>query len=244
MLAKPLNIFFCTFMLCVTATAVIAVPTVGDSGPVSLSIPDQGRNMSLSTSAMTISSEPELASIGKKFLQPPNIISGMKNTDLRVDRSLPSVPAAVLLGLVGFLCVTGIKDRKEWLTALATIIWLSQTGITAIPKLLPNHQIKKHTKHSSCLEKGDAYLLENSSRLRSEVEGSEYINLIHYLSSIPDGHSSATDNIDTAQPAIVFKRSALNLHLHCSAVAAEQFTCFSPAFIFSNQSRGPPKAFL
>ena len=230
--------------MCITATAVRAAPTVGASEVVSLYSCGQGSNVSLSAPAMAVSSEEELASIGRKFLQPPRDISDINNIRLSGSKSLPNVPAAVLLVLVGFLCVSGVKDRKEWLTALTAMLWLSQAGVTALPNFISNYQAKKHTSHLSCLEKSNVYLFANSSRLRSEVEGSEYINLIHHLSSIPDDHDSATYNIDTAQPAIVFERDMPNLHIHCTAVKAEQFTCFSPAFIFSNQSRGPPNAFL
>lgn len=237
---KSLKIYFYTFILCITALTATAVPTVSDSEFVNLHSSHQGIDLSLSTSAITVLPEHELTNIGRKFLQPPKSTLGSKTTGLPTSRSLPNAPAAALLGLVGFLCVTGVKDRKEWLTALATLIWLTQAGITALPDFISNYQEKKYTKHSPCVERACAYLFENSSRLRSEVEGSKYASLLHHLSSIPDRHSSATSNINISQPAILSERDTLSLHIHCTAVKSAQFTCFSPAFIFSNLSRGPP----
>lgn len=237
MLTKSLKIYFYILFVCVAATAVLAAPTVGTCEfVVARSIGHSG-NVSLSASALAVSSEHELSSIGKAFLQPPNIISGIRNTSLPANKSLPNAPAAVLLGLVGFLCVTAVKDRKEWLTALAAVLWLGQAGLTALPNIISHHQTKNQTQQLSYQLRGS--ILENSSRLRSEVEGSEYISLLHHLNSIPDDHSSAI-SFDTSQPAIVSRRDTLNVHLNCTATQAEQFTCFSPAFIFSNLSRGPP----
>ena len=240
MLAKLLKIYFCIFILCITAATVTAVPVAGTSVLVSSLGSYPGGDLSLSAPVMLTSSEHELASIAKKFLQPPCIISDAKPTSSPDNKSLPGVPSAVLLGLIGFLCVTGVKDRKEWLTALAMVLWLSMAGIIALPNLISHCQAKKQAKHSSCLEKSYACLFENSSRLRSEVEGSKYIGLLHYLSSIPDSLSRATSNLNTSQPAIVTKRDVFYVCTNCTAVQAEQFTFFSLAFIFNSLPRGPP----
>ena len=237
LLTKSLKICFCILFVCAVATAVTAVPTVGTCEFVIAHSIDHSGNVSLPVPALTVSSEHELSHIGKAFLQPPNIISGIRNTSLPANKSLPNAPAAVLLGLVGFLCVTAVKDRKEWLAALAAVLWLGQAGLTALPNFISHHQTKNQIQQLSYQLRGS--ILENSSRLRSEVEGSEYISLLHHLSSIPDDHSNAI-SFDTSQPVIVSKRDTLNIHLDCKAVQAEQFTCFSPAFIFNNLSRGPP----
>lgn len=179
----------------------------------------------------------ELANLAKEFLQPPAISTDLSNNQLSHIRPLPAVPATVLMLLTGFLCVSLYRDRKVWLMALAGLLWVSQAGIQTLPRLAHHFSHKYHTKQQICTELTYPYYLGNSHRLRCDIEGTRYIGLLHHLGGIPDDIS--TTNLHTSHSAIIFNNS-LTLQFHCLASKAEQFICFSPAFIFETIPRGPP----
>jgi hypothetical protein len=119
---------------------------------------------------------------------------------------------------------------------LAGLLWLGQAGIQAVPQLALRLSHRNHTEQQFSTELTHPYYLENSNRLRSDIEGTQYIGLLHHLAGIPQ------DKMSFLSPsAIISQRYSLNSLLNCLTLRVEQFICFSPAFIFENLPRGPPK---
>ena len=212
------------------------------------------------------SSNAKLANLGKEFLKPPVSSAGLGRAQANLVKPLPAVPAAVFIALIGFLCVSFVKDRRVWLTALAALLWAGQAGIQAVPQLALRLTHRNHSEQQLDTELAYPYCLENSHRLRSDIEGTQYIGLLHHLAGIPHSESAYTNtrlaesialsqhnqvqignafnsphkHTRTSQPAIIREQYGLNSLFNCLASKAEQFIFFSPAFIFELIPRGPP----
>lgn len=207
-----------------------------------------------------------LATVAVEFLKPP---AGF--TDLAVSspiqvKSLPAVPGALFMALTGFLCVSLVKDRRVWLTVLAGLLWAGQAGAQALPQLALHLCHRTHTTQRLSARPTQFYLLEDTARARSDIEGTRYIGLLHHLAGIPHAKSAFTNrrpaalitlsqhrqkvlgrafsnpnkNTFHSPTAIIPEQYSLNLLSKCLASTAEQFIFFSPAFIFAQLPRGPP----
>ena len=183
----------------------------------------------------TESDNPHLAAAAAEFLKPPPAFTNSQAPPVGA-KSLPAVPGALLMVLTGFLCVSLVKDRKVWLAALAGLLWLGQAGIQAVPQLAQRLSHRNHIEQQFSAELTYPNNLENSNRLRSDIEGTKYIGLLHHLAGIPQGTLSL-QNLS----AIIPEQYSLNSLLNCLTLKVEQFTYFSPAFIFDNLPRGPPE---
>lgn len=180
-------------------------------------------------------SDSHLAGVAAEFLKPPAAFTDSPAPPVGV-KSLPAVPGALLMVLTGFLCVSLVKDRKVWLAALAGLLWVGQAGIQAVPQLALRLSHRNHTAQQLYAELTYPYHLENSNRLRSDIEGTQYIGLLRRLAGIPQATMSFL-----SPSAIISEQYSLNSLLNCLTLRVEQFTCFSPAFIFNNLARGPPE---
>jgi hypothetical protein len=223
------------FLSLLVASAASAAPTVGDCNrnmvvPLLSPSPDSPTVQSSEINQIGEPSNPQLASVAAEFLKPPAATD--QQTLLMHAKSLPPVPGALFLGLAGFLCVSLVKDRRVWLAALAGLLWLGQTGFSALPQLASHLRSKKQIQQSSptliyISELGGSY------RLRSDLEGTQYIGVLRHLAGIP--------NPGKILSAIILKSHNFNLLLKCPAVVVEHRISFSPAFIFARRPRGPPE---
>ena len=195
-------------------------------------------------------SDSHLARVAAEFLKPPPAFTGSPALPVGA-KTLPAVPGALLMGLTGFLCVSLVKDRRFWLAALAGLLWLGQAGIQAVPQLTIRFSHRNHTARQLDTELTYPYYLENY-RLRSDIEGTQYIGLLHHLEGIPQStmsflslrkreSSQTEDEFRTPQFAIIGRVSHIIPATNCLAAKVEQFIYFSPAFIFQQLPRGPPK---
>ena len=194
-------------------------------------------------------SDSHLAQAAAEFLKPPPAFTGSPAMPIGA-KTLPAVPGALLMGLTGFLCVSLVKDRRFWLAALTGLLWLGQAGIQAVPQLAVRISHKNHIEQQLLsAELTYPYYLESSDRLRSDVDGTQYIGLLHHLAGIPDStmsllsqvSSQTEDEFRAPQFAIMGLSSHLIPATNCLTLKVEQFIYFSPAFIFDNLARGPPK---
>ncbi len=233
-------------LLCLT-TLLFAVATANASPtrmhcgaglPASLSLRNTGIATSSPINNILKPASAELASLGREFSQPPETSAGSLGLGGNGVRPLPAVPATVLMLLSGFLCVSLYRDRKIWLMGLMGILWASQAGIQTIPRLAHHFSHKNHSKQQIHAKLAYPYWLENFRRMRSDIEGTRYICLLHHLGGIPDNKS--TVNLYISQSAIIFEQDNPAPLFVCPACTARQFSCFSPAFIFNNLARGPP----
>ena len=175
----------------VAATAVSASPTMSDcnknfvAGAVSeasdapvLYIPE--------ASQITEFSNSRLAAIGAEILEPPPDFTDFSTVGAK---TLPPVPPAFFMVLTGFLCVSLVKDRRVWLAALAGLLWAGQAGFQAIPQLASN--ISKHIQKKTTANIALLHQVEDLFRLRSDIEGTQCIGLLHHLAGIPAGTISS-----------------------------------------------------
>jgi len=221
------------------------------------------------TSRIIEPSNAHLANIGVELLKPPADFTDSASVGAKI-KILPPAPAAFFMVLTGFLCVSLVKDRRVWLAALAGLLWAGQTGIQAIPQLAAYMSPKKHIQQESPDNTACLYRVEDCCRLRSDIEGTQYIGLLHHLAAIPAGTMSlplpaslsssslqaqrsnliawrkcvvsvrTRSNAGASQFAITHFSSLLKPAVICPAPGAEQYIHFSPAYSFAQLARGPP----
>lgn len=229
-------------MSLVAGATLHAAPTIGDSNAkisqALLSYSDGGKACSNEVSLLSGTADTTLAKVAVDILKPPDL------TDPSAlppgTKSLPAVPAALFMGLTGFLCVTLVRDRKAWLAGIAFLLWAGQTGFAALPQaasyLIERRQLSQYSQQQYY---GSA-LQEQTSRLRSDLEGTEYISLLHHLEGIPTKIRNTKHDVRHTIYEVHIVFPYLIQTLDGLAFEVRQFTCFSPAFIFDNLSRGPP----
>lgn len=186
-------------------------------------------------SQITIPCDYQLAGIAEEFLEQPTGFADSPLTSPIHAKPLPAVPAASFMALIGFICVSLVKDRRVWLAALTGLLWVGQTGIQTIPQLVLRLSHANLSNKQSSAEIDYSNYLLNSNRRRSDIEGTRYIGLLHRLAGIPD-----STNLLQPQSAFLSEQYSSNMLLTCLAPKAEQLICFSPAFIFCQLPRGPP----
>jgi hypothetical protein len=235
---------FCIVILLLVSTAANGAPTVATIDKVISSsvhiVSDTSTVITPSIEAIE-TVDTKLANLGTELLQPPASFSGLSDTQGNYVKSLPALPAAVLMVLSGFLCVSLVRDRRIWLAALTGLLLAGQTGIQVLPRLVLRLSHGSHSKQQLCAELIYPHQLENSLRLRSDIDGTQYIGLLHHLAGIPDTNSRYLHKATyTSQLDIIIAQTGLCLFLVCLASRTEQLIPFSPAFIFANLARGPP----
>jgi len=236
-------------MSLVTVATVHAAPTIGDNdakiAQAVLPYSDGVNACANEVNLFSGTADTALAKVAVDILKPPADFTNPSALPLGT-KSLPAVPAALFMGLTGFLCVTLVRDRKVWLAALTTILWAGQIGITTLPqkcRVCFAHHLNKRWAVPTL-----PYLGEQASRLRSDLEGTEYVGLLHHLEGIPSTlrdtryairdtrHEIRTKNIAAVNSVYTYLIQAFNY----LSYDVRQFTCFSPAFIFNSIPRGPP----
>jgi len=201
----------------------------------------------------------DLADIGRKLRTPPAPFTKPDKTDSA--ESLPAVPHALLMALTGFICVSLVKDRRVWLTVLCGLLWAGQTGIQVLPQLAQHIKNSNHSKQREYENTALHFSDENYSRCRCDIEGTQYITLLHYLDGIPQAESASSAQLSTPDrrcqklfgrafihldeiyPFVISpEQNGFNLSLRCLTSAVRHSSVFSPGFIFENLARGPPQS--
>jgi len=234
---KVLYVVLCLFV----ASVAHASPTIQNQNAILTadSCPDDTPiliSAGIDNTAGTIN--PKLVNLDKGFLyQLPSVTAPM-NAQLGNIKPLPAAPAAILMVAIGFLCVSFVRDRRLWLAALAGLLWVGQAGVQALPHFTFHHcyriQNKQHNKLAVCL-----HSLENIFQSRSKFEDVSYTGLLHWA-KITDNKGALT-NTSTSHSVILSALQSFNPSRNPIISTAEQFFCFSPAFIFQSIPRGPPK---
>ena len=217
------------------------------------------------TSLIIEPSNAQLANIGAEFLKPPADLRSSAPVGAKI---LPPIPAALFMVLTGFLCVSLVKDRRLWLAALAGLLWAGQAGFNAIPQLAANMNPQKQNQRKTTDNTACLYRIEDCCRLRSDIEDTQYIGLLHHLAAIPAGTMSllfpaplaslqaqrsnliaprkrivsvrTRSNAGVSKLALTHFSSLLNPAVICPAARAEQYIHFSPVSTFAQLARGPP----
>ncbi len=248
--------FLIILLSLVAATAAKAAPSMSDCSSdfvacALLASTDAHSCFVTETSQITEPCNSHLAAIAAEFLKPPVSFTNLPGPPV-VAKSLPPVPGALLMVLTGFFYVSLVKDYRIWLAALAGLLWAGQAGIQALPQLAIHLNCKKHNQRKSPVSTVCLHQLENFGRLRSDIEGTRYIGLLHHLAGIPHrrnvsqfcfrtGYSPTyVRKLRVPQFAVLSFSFYLLQATHCLVSGAEQSVYFSQALIFAQLPRGPP----
>jgi hypothetical protein len=182
----------------------------------------------------------QLASISEEFNKPPVKYGESSATAIGV-KSLPPAPGTLLMVLVGFFCVSLVKDRRIWLAALSGLLWAGQAGISLLPQLainvsgivLSENQSSSHYFACLCEPK-------QPNRLRSDIEGTCYVGLLRHLAGIPNAETSSMPRIKVRHK---LKQASGRMLLSfcrrtcCSGKSVQSFCCPSTLALLQNNSR-------
>lgn len=127
---------------------------------------------------------PHLAAIATEFHKPPVSFVGSPPQANRI-KLLPPIPGTLLMVLVGFLCVSLVKDRRFWLTKLTGLLWAGQAGFIVLPQLASHLVGKKQIEQKFSADVARLSESKHPCRLRSDIEGTPYIGLLRHLAGIP-----------------------------------------------------------
>ncbi|MCK5269684.1 MAG: hypothetical protein KAJ46_02820, partial [Sedimentisphaerales bacterium] len=253
--------------LCVGAAAL---PTMIEDVDTSFVVASAADTVDSATPGIANFIEParsELADAGRVLCRPFDVF-GDSTASRNNIRKLPAVPGAVLLGLIGFLCVTLVRDRKTYLTLFIAMVSLSQQGIYAVPELAARFGHAGHiVKHSLETKSHNVYLPNIAFQNRDSRERN-FFGLLRRLAAVPDHHTHTFTNVnrggnkrfkggllllEEAGPFCASKRAIPSvpaipaIQSSLSPLAefpAERFThtiTFLPAFTFTRLARGPPR---
>lgn len=181
-----------------------------------------------------------LAIIYAEFRKPPVSPTGSSSSAIAV-KSLPAVPGTLLMVLVGFLCVSLVKDRRFWWSALAGLLWLGQAGYVTLPQMALHLAGRKQKVQQSSPNVSGLCKPERPCRPRSDLEGTLYIGLLRHLEGIPDSttpFSSAVSLLSFPVErtfSLDWSRSQSNLKTLCYRPSFEQT---------KNKSREPQLAVM
>ena len=230
---------FLTFILS-AASAVSAVPTATNGNAISKAglSGDDSRAVSVHHfGQLAESSDSSFAAAAAEFLEAPEVSTDRSESASVRVRTLPAIPGAVLMVLTGFVCVSLVRDRRVWLAALAGLIWAGQAGIQTIDRFAYRATHKSH--HWRWFDARLAYTDEfgHPCRLRSDIEGTQYIGLLHHLAGIPDSTFLLPASVPSSRMALASlpaRRSSFSLPANrlTSIQTATAFTASPPAIIY------------
>lgn len=188
-----------------------------------------------------------LASVADELLKPPADSPLSATSSLSPSAtSLPPIPGALFMTLAGFLCVSLVRDRKVWTGALVGLLWAGQAGVTALPQLARHLAGRGHAEELYSPDLTCTPAPDDLDRLRSNIEGTHYVGLLHYLAGIPNTsllrkqESKSTTHVRTPRSAIREVSAYILPVTKRLACIIKQHACFSPTFIFDSLARGPP----
>ncbi|UCG48196.1 MAG: hypothetical protein JSU94_00160 [Phycisphaerales bacterium] len=259
--ARLLFVFVVTF----AASLANAAPTVSPCRAVVNAGPRPGK----ATATIDVGGDlaqmhqSALSHLAREFLRPPAAAARPGST----AQSLPAVPGALLMVVTGFVCVSLVRDRRFWLAAAAGMLGLGHAGLSAVPEVVSRLRVKRQI-HEPCRADVPASDDMGNIRARADLEGTQYIGLLHHLAGIPVGpgrvsppaspvskrtEPSVTVSVykcapaqdqagsEAPQQAVIHLLSSQDPTSTCSAYSAGRLVCFFTAFALHYLARGPPQ---
>lgn len=237
--------------LVLTVTSVVgAAPTIGSCTNltgVCVASPDSVLDIPLVANVANLVDcpDPALAAASNAFLKPNSDLTVPAPLPDRHSADLPAVPPAMLMVILGSLCVILVRDRALWFTACSGLMWFGLTGIQLVPQLALRLTHGSHNGTRQLDGARDARLCyrEVSWRLRSETDGTQYIGLLHHLAGIPLGTGSELiQSRNITLPwllAFVLEQHGFSTLSMCPAPEATHIVCLLPA-VREGLWRAPP----
>lgn len=102
-------------------------------------------------------------------------------------RPLPAVPQTLLMVLAGFLCISLIRDRRAWLGAFVSLLWLGQAGFSVLPRV---HSLLRSGKQVDPSVSNSSFLFapEGLYHLCAGTSDTRYTDLLRRVAAMPDGN--------------------------------------------------------
>ncbi len=147
---------------------------------------------------------------------------------------LPATPASGLLTLVGFICISLIRDRRIWLAGFAGLSLVGQTGTQAVVSSSRNDDSQARGNLFRSYPKG--LTLPNTAGVfafsQKDIPRVNFTHTAFRTAAGSDYHWSYSAVLN-----LVLRPDSNEL---CLVSGTRQFVCFSPALIFCRMPRGPP----
>jgi len=209
-------------LLLLAGTRISAAPTVDSDGScIALGMSTSSGVcvwVASEISEITQYSNPQLEDIAVEFITPSIFVPSLQTKVPASIESLPPIPAAILMTLTGFICVSLVKDRRTWLTITAGLFFIGQTGIDAVPKLVRyvhEQQIRQScSKVIACM-----FDFENSFHPRSNLEGTRYTGLLRRLAGIPNSENAILKQWGQGGTLSHIYKAASNIYMSAILVA-------------------------
>ena len=248
-----------------TARTNLARPTNAVLSAANVSIFDTAQNKPVAGEISNTASAFDMALWNPSVILPETIVQAAPPA-----RTLPALPGAIFMTLLGVGCILFVRERRTLVTVLAGVFILSQYGIQILPKLsarLTHGKLFHH--HLSSGHNSIPFQAIESKHPAGRSDALEFIGLLHRLAGSPEADGSfihepgglkfseyigriftgpEKENVRTHLfstsiaflSQITYTRPTLRHYLERSIT----FIVFSPAFIFANLSRGPPNTNL
>jgi hypothetical protein len=202
-------------------------------------------------------------SLSKPSVYLPDTIA----TNASQTRTLPAVPGAVFMTLMGVFCVLFFRERRTLVTVFAGIFLLSQFGIKSLPKLTARLILGKHRTSLPAGENAITFHTAELKRPTGRSDSVRFIGLLHRLATSvseegPHFHTFMWGRNEPSacigQITLCLDKQIVHAGAHFAPVSllannvypesviqhwinrSKLIRLFSPAFCFSNLSRGPP----
>ena len=147
---------------------------------------------------------------------------------------LPATPASGLLTLVGFICVSLIRNRRIWLAGFAGLSLVGQTRTQAVVSSSRNDDSQARGNLFGSYPKG--LTLPNTAGVfafsQKDIPRVNFTHTAFRTAAGSDCHCSYSAVLN-----LVLRPDSNGL---CLVSGTRQFVCFSPALIFCRRPRGPP----
>jgi len=203
------------------------------------------------------SANDKMVSIGREIAKPYLVPAASINPSADYVKSLPAVPAAILMVITGFFCVSFVRDQKLWLAALSALLWAGQGGINVVPQLAKHLRPQTCTNQHSAAKAVNYYSLENTCKARFDIEGTKHSGLVNYPPGVPNGKNAFRRFLRSNRFNIP-AQTGLRVRTHqfaainkpwlclistsiCSSPRTEQTIYLKPLLI-QTLSRGPPNS--
>lgn len=115
-------------------------------------------------------------------------------------KSFPPPPSPLLMVLTGFVCISLVRDRRVWLTALTCLPWAGQAGLSLLPRLALCVAGEGCTRQRSPDHAAAPRRSMYTTGHPGEIERAYYTGLPGWLDGIPDRDLPASLQLSVRHP--------------------------------------------